>query len=254
MKVVTWNVNSVRARLDHVLAFLKEEQPDVLALQEIKCEVHDLPTMEIKAAGYNSIALGQKSYNGVALLTRETPQEVRDGLNSEPGTIPEARAISARVGGVHFLNVYVPNGGELSSPKFDYKLRWLSALTDTIDARYFDDDPLIVLGDFNIAPRDEDVWDTRMWGNSVLCDSRVRNHLKNLLEWGLHDVVPDNQPPYTWWDYRGPGFDQDLGLRIDLTLHTNAINVTSSHVGRKWRGLERASDHAPVIIEIQGNP
>ena len=149
MKVVTWNVNSVRARLDHVLAFLAEEQPDVLALQEIKCEVHDLPTMEFRAAGYTSVALGQKSYNGVALLTKEMPSEVRDGLNGDPGRVPEARAISAKVGGISFLNVYVPNGAEVSSDKFAYKLKWLEALTDTIDSRYYENEPLVVLGDFN---------------------------------------------------------------------------------------------------------
>ena len=250
MKVVTWNVNSVRARLDHVLAFLAEEQPDVLALQEIKCEVHDLPTMEFRAAGYTSVALGQKSYNGVALLTKEMPTEVRDGLNGDPGRVPEARAISAKVGGINFLNVYVPNGAEVSSDKFAYKLKWLEALTDTIDSRYYEDEPLVVLGDFNIAPRDEDVWDTRMWAGSVLCDARVRQHLNNLLEWGLRDCIPENESPFTWWDYRGAGFDQDNGLRIDLTLHTDVVDVKSSRVGRKWRSLEKASDHAPVIVEI----
>lgn len=250
MKIVTWNVNSVRARFDHVLSFLADEQPDVLALQEIKCEVGDLPVMEIRAAGYHVVALGQKSYNGVALVTRQAPEMVRDGLQGDPSREPEARAISARVGGVHFLNVYVPNGGDPQSDKYAHKLRWLDALKETIDSRYYDDDPLVVLGDFNIAPRDADVHDPRGWASSVLCTPAVRSRLQDLLAWGLTDVVPVDDPPYTWWDYRGAGYERDLGLRIDLTLVTSVISVRTSRVGRRWRGLERASDHAPVILEI----
>lgn len=251
MKIVTWNVNSVRARFDHLLAFLNEVQPDVVALQEIKCEVKDLPEMEIRAAGYHLIALGQKSYNGVALLTRSAPTEVRDGLEGDPSREPEARAISAKVDGIHFLNIYVPNGAEVGSPKYAHKLRWLDALLETIDSRYFDDEPLVVLGDFNIAPRDADVHDSRLWAGSVLCTHDVRDRLQHLLDWGLRDVIPQNPTPYTWWDYRGAGFERDLGLRIDLTLVSQPIEVIQSQVARKWRALDRASDHAPVILEIQ---
>ncbi len=250
MKIVSWNVNSVRARFDHLLAFLDAEKPDVIGLQEIKCEVGDFPTMELLAAGYHTVALGQKSYNGVALLSREAPQQVRDGLDGDPGSSPQARAISARFGGVNVLNIYVPNGNEVSSDKFDYKLRWLQALRDTVDGRYYDDEPLIIMGDFNIAPRDIDVHDVRMWSGSVLCDDRVRQHLTELLDWGLSDAIPENDPPYSWWDYRGGGFERDLGLRIDLALHTSRIQVQSCRVAREWRGLERASDHAPLVVEI----
>ncbi len=254
MKLITWNVNSVRVRLDHLLKVLETESPDVICLQEIKCDADKFPMLEVQAAGYYSAVLGQPGYNGVAILSKEKPEQIRDGLDDQVSDTPQARAISANIGGIDVLNLYIPNGKVITSDKWPYKLRWLDALAETLEARYFDDDPLIICGDFNIAPKDEDVWDPEMWANSVLCHPDARSRYETLVEWGLTDVVrPHIEPPqYTWWDYRYPGLEEGKGLRIDHIMGTVAITprVQNAYVMEDVRAWEQPSDHAPVVIEL----
>ncbi len=256
MKVVTWNVNSIRVRLDDVLAFLDAEQPDVVALQEIKCETHAFPGLMIQAAGYHSAVFGQPAYNGVALLTREKPTQIREGLDGDvPGANPQARAISASISGVEILNLYVPNGGKVGGPRYPYKLAWYDLLVETLETRYFDDEPLIVLGDFNVAPHDSDAHDPERWKDSVLCHPEVRSKYERLNAWGLVDavrLVNDEIPLFTWWDYRGDAYSQNDGLRIDHVLATMpfAESTATARVATEYRETEKPSDHAPVIAEF----
>lgn len=256
MKVVTWNVNSVRVRLDDLLFFLQAEKPDVVALQEIKCEIQAFPSLMLKTAGYHSAVFGQPGYNGVALLSRDKPTQIREGLDGDvPGAEPQARAMSASIGGVEFLNLYVPNGGKVGGPRYPYKLTWYELLVETLDARYFDDEPLIVLGDFNVAPEDSDAHDPERWADSVLCHPDVRARYEALMEWGLVDAVRrvnDETPLYTWWDYRSNAYEENAGLRIDHILATLpfAESTRSARVATDMRETEKPSDHAPLIVEF----
>lgn len=249
MKIITWNVNSVRVRLNHLLELLKNERPDIVCLQEIKCESGEFPHLDVRSLGYYAVVLGQKGYNGVAILSRDQPALVSDGLEGDIGT-PEARAISARLSGFDILNVYVPNGDVVSSDKFPKKVAWLEALFESIDSKWFDDDPLIVCGDFNVAPADEDIHDPAAWANSVLARPEVRKKLQQLEEWGLVDVGR-GKDSFTWWDYRNQGFEKNEGLRIDLILATPRLKCTNYRVATEYRAMEQPSDHAPVIAEFE---
>lgn len=250
MKIISWNINSVRVRIEQLLELLRQEKPDIVCLQEIKCESGDFPHLDVRSLGYYAVVLGQKGYNGVAILSRDQPALVSDGLETDIGGLREARAISARLGSFDVLNVYVPNGDVVSSDKFDHKLKWLDALFESIDSKWFDDDPLIVCGDFNIAPEDEDTHDPAQWKSSVLCDPRVRKRLKTLEDWGLEDLGRGSHE-FTWWDYRSQGFEKNEGLRIDLIMATAALKCTKIRVAKEFRGLEQPSDHAPVIAEFE---
>jgi exodeoxyribonuclease-3 len=253
VKIATWNVNSMKVRLPHVLEWLSANQPDVLVLQEIKQLTEAFPQEELAEAGYHSVANGQKTYNGVAVVSK---QEASDPDLELPGLgDPQRRVLAATIDGVRVINLYVPNGSEVGSEKYAYKLGWLGALRDYLAAQLEQYENLVVLGDFNIAPADEDVYDPEKWGDAILCSPAEREALGELLELGLTDVFRKFDQPekiFSWWDYRAAMFRRNAGLRIDLILTSDAMTgrCTSSYVDREPRTWERPSDHAPVVAEF----
>lgn len=253
MKIATWNVNSLKVRLPHVLEWLAANQPNVLVLQEIKQPTEAFPSDEFEKAGYRSIANGQKTYNGVAIISRnEAADPVLEFPNFED---PQRRVLAGTVDGVRVVDLYVPNGSEVGSEKYAYKLGWLSKLRDFIADEMTRHEKLVVLGDFNIAPADADVHDPERWGDAILCSPAERQALRELLDLGLTDVFRKFEHPektFSWWDYRAAGFRRNAGLRIDLILTNSAMTsaCTASYVDKEPRSWERPSDHAPVIAEF----
>ena len=253
MKLATWNVNSMNVRQGHVIEWLQTHEPDVLVLQEIKQLTDKFPADALEAIGYQSLASGQKTYNGVAVVSRAP---VNDPVTDFPGfEDPQRRVLATTIDGIRIVNLYVPNGSEVGSEKYDYKLRWLASLRDFLAAELEAHDKLVVLGDFNIAPADADVYDPEKWGDAILCSPREREALGKLLELGLTDVFrkfEHAEGTFSWWDYRAAGFRRNAGLRIDLIL-TNDImtkRCTASYVDKEPRAWERPSDHAPVVAEF----
>ena len=251
MRITTWNVNSLNIRLPHVLAYLAEAKPDVLALQETKLPDERFPAAEIEAAGYHVCFSGQKTYNGVAILSR---QPASDPCTELPGLDdPQRRLLAATVGDTRIVNVYIPNGQEVGSEKYAYKMRWLQALTAWLPGEMAHHPRLVLLGDFNIAPTDIDVHDPKRWREKIMCSSEERAHFERLLALGLADAVrtlhPD-APMHSWWDYRLNAFDRGWGLRSDHVLLSAGLSPSEAGVDAALRGGERPSDHAPVWIEV----
>ena len=253
MKIATWNVNSLAVRLPQVLDWLAAHQPDALCLQETKLTDDKFPHAEFTAAGYLSEWHGQKTYNGVALLTR-TP--ATDIVKNIPGLDdPQARVIAGTVMGVRVIGAYMPNGQAPDSDKFVYKMRWLTALREWVAAEMAVHPKLALLGDYNIAPDDRDVYDPVAWAGQILCTPKERAHFKALIDAGLHDSFRlFEQPPksWSWWDYRNLAFRKNQGLRIDHILVTDALrgSVTACVIDKPTRKNERPSDHAPVFAEL----
>lgn len=253
MKIATWNVNSLNVRLPHVLDWLNEHQPDALCLQETKLEDGKFPLAEIEAAGYHALFSGQKTYNGVAILSRAKALDVQAGI---PGFADEQkRVLAATIDGVRVICVYVPNGQSVDSDKYRYKLDWLAALGKWLKEELAHHPKLAVLGDFNIAPDGRDVYDPQAWEGQVLCSEPERQALRDLLALGLKDAFrlsEQLEKIYSWWDYRMNAFRRNMGLRIDLILLSEALAgaATSCNVDKTPRKLERPSDHAPVVAEI----
>jgi len=253
MKLATWNVNSLKVRLPHVLDWLASYQPDVLCLQETKLEDVNFPAAELATAGYQPLFSGQKTYNGVAILSKLTAEDVAAGIPNFAD--PQKRVLAATIGGVRVINLYVPNGQSVDSDKFQYKLGWLDALMDWLRdelARY---SSLVVLGDFNIAPEERDVHDPKAWEGQVLFSPPEREAFRKLLQLGLTDsfrLFDQPEKSYTWWDYRMNAFRRNMGLRIDHILLSAALAKTCKSCGidKEARKLERPSDHAPVIVEV----
>lgn len=253
MKIATWNVNSLKVRLPQVLEWAAANDPDVLVLQEIKQVTEAFPAEEFAAAGYQGIASGQKTYNGVAVISKSA---AKDPATDFPGfEDPQRRILASTVNGVRVINLYVPNGSEVGSEKFEYKLGWLAALKDFLQDEMKQHERLVVLGDFNIAPADADVYDPQKWGEGILCSPPERAALAELLQLGLTDVYrkfdqPENS--FSWWDYRAAGFRRNAGLRIDLILTSAALteSCSASYIDKEPRGWERPSDHAPVVAEF----
>ena len=253
MKIATWNVNSLNVRLPHVLEWLGAHSPDVLVLQEIKQRTEKFPYEALAEAGFRSLASGQKTYNGVAVIAKQEPVDPITDLPAFED--PQRRILAATIDGIRVVNLYIPNGSEVGSEKYDYKLSWLAALRDFLAEELDRHEKLVVLGDFNIAPADEDVYDAQKWGEAILCSPKERAALKELLKLGLSDVFRQFEQPenaYSWWDYRAAGFRRNMGLRIDLILATAALskNCTASYVDKEPRAWERPSDHAPVVAEF----
>ncbi len=254
MRVATWNVNSLKVRLPHVLAWLEQQKPDVLCLQETKTEDMNFPAQAITDAGYQVIYSGQKTYNGVALLSRTAGADVIAGI---PGLDdPQKRVLAATYGDTRVVCVYIPNGESVESDKYQYKLRWLAALTEWLRAEMQKYPKLALLGDYNIAPEDRDVYDPKAWAGKVLCSDAERAALSGLLALGLKDSFRQFDQPersYTWWDYRMNGFKRKLGMRIDHILLSAplAANCTACAVDVEPRKLERPSDHAPVFADLR---
>ena len=243
----------MKVRLPHVLEWLSANEPDVLVLQEIKQLTEMFPQEALAAAGYRSLANGQKTYNGVAVVSKEEP---RDPVLEMPGLDdPQRRVLATTVGDVRVVNLYVPNGSEVGSEKYTYKLGWLRALRDYLAGELQRHENLVVLGDFNIAPADEDVYDPEKWGDAILCSPLERQALGKLIDLGLTDVFRQFEQPegmFSWWDYRAAGFRRNAGLRIDLILTSNSLtsSCTASYVDKEPRAWERPSDHAPVVAEF----
>ena len=253
MKLATWNVNSFKVRLPHVLDWLASNQPNILCLQELKQEDSQFPTEALLQAGYQAIFSGQKTYNGVAILSKATPTDIQVGIPNFPDE--QKRVIAATIEGIRIICVYIPNGQSIDSDKFQYKLSWLSALQDWIKEELVKFPKLALLGDFNIAPEDRDVFDPQAWEGNILVSEPERNAFRALEQFGLRDSFrlfeqPENS--YSWWDYRMMSFRRNIGLRIDHILLSAdlAPTCTSCTIDRTPRKLERPSDHAPVIAEI----
>ncbi|MBS0457625.1 MAG: exodeoxyribonuclease III [Proteobacteria bacterium] len=254
MKIASWNVNSLNVRLGHLLQWLADARPDVVALQETKLEDHKFPDTALAQAGYRSVFSGQKTYNGVAILARQPLADVQSGI---PGfEDPQKRVLAATVGGVRVVDLYVVNGQAVGSEKYDYKLRWLAALRDWLAEEIVRHPKLVVLGDFNIAPDDRDVHDAVVWNDdSILTSTAERAALRRLFDLGLHDsyrLFHDEGGQFSWWDYRQAAFRRNLGLRIDLLLASHALRAScvAAGIDRTPRSWERASDHTPVWVEL----
>ena len=254
MKIASWNVNSLNVRMPHLVQWLREFQPDVVALQETKLEDARFPDSELAAMGYRSVFAGQKTYNGVAIVSKLPASDVHVGIGGFDDE--QRRVISATVDGVRIVNVYVVNGQSVGSEKYDYKLRWLGALRDWLQGELATHPRLVVLGDFNIAPDDRDVHDPALWNDShILTSTAERQALRRLLDLGLHDshrLHHDDAGQFTWWDYRAAAYRRNLGLRIDLALVSDALRerVAETRIDREPRTWERPSDHTPVGLTI----
>ena len=253
MKIATWNVNSLRVRLPHLLDWLAANSPDAICLQETKCDDATFPSEELRAAGYCSLHHGQKTYNGVAVLSRSASSEVCRGIPLF--TDEQSRVIAADVDGVRVVSVYVPNGQSVGSDKYAYKLRWFEALAGWLEGQLAQHPRIAVMGDFNVAPEDRDVHDPVAWAGSVLFSGPERAALARLVGLGFVDAFRLFEQPersYTWWDYRMNAFRRKMGLRIDHVLLSPALApaCTACTIDIEPRRLERPSDHAPVVCEL----
>ncbi|MEM9380719.1 MAG: exodeoxyribonuclease III [Planctomycetota bacterium] len=254
MDIVTWNVNSLRARMPRVLEFLERAKPDVVCLQETKVVDELFPRAPLQDLGYHVAIHGQKTYNGVAILSRSPIEDVTVGI---PGTDhPEARVISGIVDGVMLLNLYVVNGKEVGSDKYDYKLGWMGDVAGYVAERFPMDERVVVTGDFNVTFDDRDVYDPEKWRDKILCSQPERDALARIMEPGLGDALrehTDEAGIYTWWDFRTFGFKRGNGLRIDhFLLSPPALDAcTEVTVDLEARGGEKPSDHAPVVCALE---
>lgn len=271
MKIATWNVNSIRSRIDRVVGWLDRNSPDVLCLQELKCTDEQFPFAEIAAAGYHAEIYGQKAYNGVAILSRTKPTDARrgffnnanktnnaDDIADAGGGIsdPQSRIISALVGEVRIICVYVPNGSEIASDKFVYKLDWLRRLGEMLNRDFDTATPLLLCGDINVFMRDSDAANPERWTDTVLACDEVRATWANVLDWGLTDVFAHKHPEggiFSWWDYRHLGFARNNGLRLDYIYASPpmADRCESASIDRDERKGEKPSDHAPVVATFR---
>lgn len=249
MKIITWNVNSIRARLENITSWLHANQPEVVLLQEIKCQDQNFPFEAIEDCGYNVAIHGQKSYNGVAILSKHPIEDVVCGLPTFKED-EQARYIEAVTNGVRVASVYVPNGNNVGTGKYQYKLTFMERLQQHLKPALLYEEAFVIGGDYNIAPTDDDVNDPKGWFEQILCSTPERKSLRAILNLGYNDAIRvhhHDKGPYTWWDYRSGAWQKDDGLRIDLLLLSpQAIDrLTGSGVDRAPRGQDKASDHAP---------
>lgn len=254
MKIVTWNVNSLKVRLPQVIDWLMANQPDVLCLQETKLQDENFPIAEIAAAGYQAAYAGQKTYNGVALLSKQTGGEVVSAIPTLDDH--QKRVLAATYGDMRVICIYIPNGENVESEKYQYKLKWLAALNLWLQDELRKHPKLVLLGDFNIAPEERDVHDPELWRGQVLFSQPEREAFHKLLNLGLADsfrLFEQPEKSYTWWDYRMMAFRRNMGLRIDHILVSEALvpNCTACSIDRTLRKLERPSDHVPVVADIK---
>lgn len=257
MKIASWNVNSLNVRLPHLEQWLRDAAPDVVGVQETKLEDNKFPDTVLAGLGYRSVFAGQKTYNGVAILARD--HAIEDVCIGIPGfDDAQRRVIAATVNGVRVVNLYVVNGQDLGTEKYEYKLRWLEAVHGWLAEELRTHPRMVVLGDFNIAPDDRDVHDPAVWNDGhILTSSAERQGLKRLTDLGLHDAYRlhhDDAGQFSWWDYRQAAFRRNMGLRIDLTLVSDALRggAAASGIDRDPRTWERPSDHAPVWVQLAG--
>ena len=251
MKLASWNVNSVRARSERLLAWLARQEPDVVCLQELKTEDSGFPFAELKAAGYEAVTYGQKTYNGVAILSRTPIERVTRGL-SDGVSDDQARLIAGTVQGIRVLSAYVPNGQVVGSEKYAYKLAWLGRLRRYLDRHARVDEPLALCGDFNVAPEERDVYDPLAWQGETLFHADARQALSQVVDFGLVDTLRLHRPEpglYSWWDYRMLAFPKNRGLRIDQIWATPPLadRCVDASIDREERKGKQPSDHAPCI-------
>ena len=254
MRIVSYNINSLRRRQDRLLAWLAETQPDVVCLQETKCTDEQFPQLELRAAGYHSAFHGQKSYNGVAILSKTEPRDVRPALCDEEED-PQARVIAATISDVRVFCVYAPNGQAVGAPAYEYKLRWYERLRNCLRDHERTEGNLVVCGDFNVAPRDEDVHDPPLWRGAIMCSDGERAAFNQLLDAGLIDTLRLHRPEtglFTWWDYRMLSFPKNRGLRIDAVLASASLaeRCRAAGIDRDMRKGKEPSDHAPIWAEF----
>jgi exodeoxyribonuclease III len=254
MKIATWNVNSILARLPHVTRWLAAALPDVLCIQETKCSDDKFPLLDLQATGYDCVIFGQQAYNGVAILSRAGCASVQRGYPGDEAT-SHSRLLAVDVAGVRVINVYVPNGQAVGSEKYHFKLEWLKRLREFLDQSYDPASQVLICGDFNVAPEDRDVHDPRLWQNRVLCSEPERAALQHVKDWGFTDTFRlHNQEAghYSWWDYRAGAFRRNLGLRIDHVWASASLAARSktTWIDKEPRTWERPSDHAPVIADF----
>lgn len=252
-KAATWNVNSIKARKERLIAFLQREKPDVLCLQELKGLEDTYPFGELADLGYHSAVWGQKTYNGVAIISKNEPHDIHRGF--EDGGETASRFISAQVDGVRVLCGYFPNGQAVGSDKYAYKLEWFGRLRRYLDENFEPTAKLILAGDFNVAPEDLDVHDPQAWRGQILFSEPEKEALRKIRDFGLHDTFRELHPDekaFSWWDYRMLGFPKNRGLRIDFVLATAPLVKTLkvARIDRDERKGQGASDHAPVIAEF----
>tara|TARA_B100001059_G_scaffold235213_1_gene280124 strand:+ start:3641 stop:4408 length:768 start_codon:yes stop_codon:yes gene_type:complete len=253
VKIATWNVNSMNVRQSHVIEWLENHKPDVLVLQEIKQLTEKFPTEDLKSIGYSSLASGQKTYNGVAVISKTSiSNTITDFSDFED---PQRRILAVTINKVRVINLYVPNGSEVGSEKYDYKLSWLAALINFLKIEIKNYKKIVILGDFNIAPTSADVHDPDQWGEKILCSPLERGALSDILKLGFTDIFRKFEQPekaFSWWDYRAAGFRRNAGLRIDLILTSETMTrlCTASYIDKEPRTWERPSDHTPVIAEF----
>jgi exodeoxyribonuclease-3 len=275
MRLATWNVNSVKARLPRLLAWLEETKPDVVCLQETKSAADGFPSGDVAELGYTTAAYGEGRWNGVAILSRVGIEDVSKSFPGEPVyqgeapagpgvqtqltepvlLAPQARAVGATCGGIRVWSLYAPNGRTPESVHYLYKLEWFAALRDALAAELSAGTPLVATGDYNVAPTDDDVWDPSVFVGSTHVTPAERQALAELRDLGLHDIVPTPMKgphPYTYWDYRAGSFHKDLGMRIDLVYGNGAFaeRVRSAYVDREARKGKGPSDHAPVVVDL----
>ena len=253
MKIATWNVNSLNVRAPQVLDWLNTEAVDVLCVQETKIEDHKFPYEEFANIGYQAVHLGQKTYNGVAIISKHPIEEVHFDIPNLEDI--QKRVVAATIQGIRIICVYIPNGQSVGSDKYLYKLQWLKALTAYLEQQLQQYPKLALLGDYNIAPEDCDVYDPERWQGSVLVSEPERAAFRQLQALGLHDSFRLFEQPeklYSWWDYRMVAFRRNLGLRIDHILISSALvpAAKASWIDRAPRKLERPSDHTPVVLEL----
>lgn len=258
LKIATWNVNSLRVRLPHVLNWMETTKPDLLALQETKLIDDDFPLLALQEAGFEAIYVGQKTYNGVALLINKklNPQKIETHITHLPDfEDPQRRVLGVTIDDLFILNLYVPNGESVESEKYQYKLNWLKKLESFLQYQLKHHPKFIILGDFNIAPADLDVDEPSRWQDKVLCSALERNAFQKLLQAGFHDcfrLLNPTEKHFTWWDYRLNAFKRNLGLRIDhiLASHSFAATCVTCYVDKNPRSWERPSDHTPLVAEF----
>ena len=255
MKIATWNVNSITVRLPQVLDWLAANRPDVLCLQETKCIDERFPKDAFREAGYETEFFGQQTYNGVAILSTIKAKDVQRGFPDDGVDAPK-RLIAASVGPVRVIDVYIPNGSEVGSDKYQFKLEWLRRLRRYLDEECDPKQMLVLCGDFNIAPEDRDVHDPALWEGKVLFSEPEKAALRVIADWGLIDVFRQHHPEpgfYSWWDYRAGGFRRNNGLRIDHLWATAPLakKCLSASIDTAPRKLERPSDHTPVVAEFE---
>lgn len=258
MKIASWNVNSIRSRLDQLTAWLARAAPDVICFQETKVEDALFPHDALGEVGYRAVTFGQKTYNGVAIAAKFglAIEDVKRGLDGDAEDA-HRRFLAATIEGVRIVDVYVPNGQAVGTPAFAYKLEWLERLRNDLAAHCSPSGEVLVCGDFNVAPEPIDVHDPKKWEGQILFHPDERAALRRILDWGLVDAFrarhPDEAGLYSWWDYRMGAFKRNRGVRIDLALTTRSLldRCVGVTIDKRPRELERPSDHAPVVVELR---